>query len=84
MIKRYRLERRPGDQWTYVHAGTFERPIEERNFTAVFVGGPRNGETTTFRDREDLAASLFPGYRLCHDGADPLAGWQMRHDGAGA
>jgi hypothetical protein len=47
------------------------------------IGGPRDGETTTFlasvRGREDLATSLFPGYRLHHDGTDPLAGWQMRH-----
>ena len=67
----------------YVHAGTFERPAGERNFTAVFVGWRRDGETTTFlasvRGREDLASSLFPGYPLHHDGTDPLAGWRMRH-----
>lgn len=43
MIERYRLEHRPGGQWVYVHAGTFERPAGERNFTAVFSGGCATG-----------------------------------------
>lgn len=83
VIERYRLEFRPGGQWAYVYAGTFERPARERNFTALFVGGPKDGQITTFlasiRGREHLADSLFPGYQLHHDGTDPLAGWQMRH-----
>jgi hypothetical protein len=61
--------------------GTFELPPEERPLTAVFVGGPNDGETATFlgsiRDRLWLATSHHPGYRLIHNGDDPLAGWQM-------
>jgi hypothetical protein len=87
VIERYRLELRPGGQWVYVHEGTYERPAEERNFTALFVGGPKDGETTTFlgsmRERPELAACHYPGYRLHNDGADPLAGWQMRHEAGG-
>lgn len=41
----------------------------------------QDGETTTFlgtiRTRPGLAASHFPGYRLHHDGDDPLSGWQV-------
>ncbi|MEV0733395.1 hypothetical protein [Polymorphospora sp. NPDC050346] len=84
VIERYRLEHRPGDGWVYVYTGTFERPVEDRNFTAEFVGGPRDGQSTVFlgsiRQRLAQATWLFPGYRLVHDGPDPLTGWQMRHD----
>ncbi|MEV1168457.1 hypothetical protein [Nonomuraea sp. NPDC049784] len=64
--------------------GTFERPIEERNFTATFVGGPKDGETTTFlasmRRNARNATRLFPGYTLRHTGDDILTGWQMAYD----
>jgi len=88
VIERYRLECRPGDpvaEWAYVHAGTFDMPDEDRSITPLFVGGPKDGETTTFlgtiRTRPELAASHFPGYRLHHDGDDPLSGWQMLYAG---
>jgi hypothetical protein len=86
VIERYRLEHHPHDrrEWVYVYTGTFERPVEDRNFTAEFVGGPRDGQTTVFlgsiRQRLAHATALFPGYHLSHHGPDPLAGWQMRYD----
>ncbi|TMR10098.1 hypothetical protein ETD86_40960 [Nonomuraea turkmeniaca] len=80
VVERYRPEHRP-DGWAFVHVGTFERPVEDRPFTAVFVGGLRDGEQTTFlasiRDRVELATSHHPGYRLVHEGDDILTGWQM-------
>lgn len=82
VIERYRLEKRPGG-WVFQYAGQVERPVLERNITATFVGGPRDGETTEFlgsiRTRLELAMALFPGYALHHEGGDdPLAGWKMR------
>ncbi len=81
VIERYRLDWRDG-RWFYVHVGTFERPVEDRNFDAVFVGGPRGGERTTFvgnmRQRPEHATSLYPGYVLRHVGDDPATGWEMR------
>ncbi|MEU4229628.1 hypothetical protein AB0F17_35475 [Nonomuraea sp. NPDC026600] len=83
VIERYRLERRDGE-WVYTHVGTFERPMQERNFTAVFVGGPKDGETTTFlaamRRNARNATLMFPGYTLRHTGDDILSGWQMAYD----
>jgi hypothetical protein len=58
--------------WALVHAGTFERPNEEWNFTAVFVSGPRDGQEPTFlaaiRSRPQRVTALFPGYHLHHEG----------------
>jgi hypothetical protein len=57
-------------------------PDEDRSITPLFVGGPKDGETTTFlgtsRSRPELATSHFPGYRLHRSGDDPLSGWEMR------
>jgi hypothetical protein len=57
-------------------------PDEDRSITALFVGGPKDGQTATFlgtiRTRPEIATSHFPGYRLRHDGGDPLSGWEMR------
>ncbi len=85
VVDRYQVQHRPGHpdtEWTYVCTGTFELPPEERTVTAVFVGGPRDGQTATFpgtiRSRLELATSHYPGYKLCHDGDDPLPGWEMR------
>ena len=84
VVDRYQVQRRPGHpdtEWAYVCTGTFELPLEERPLTAVFTGGPRDGQATTFlgtiRDRLWLATSHYPGYRLVHDGDDPLSGWKM-------
>jgi hypothetical protein len=84
VVDRYQVQHRPGHpdtEWAYVCTGTFELPPGERPLTAVFTGGPRDGQTATFlgtiRDRLWLATSHYPGYRLHHDGADPLTGWQM-------
>jgi len=56
-------------------------PVLERQITATFVGGPRDGDTITFlgsiRDRLWLATSHCPGYVLEHHGDDPLLGWQL-------
>ena len=85
VVDRYQVRHRPGDpdtEWAYVCTGTFELPPEERPFTAVFAGGPKDGQATTFlgsiRGRLWLATSHYPGYRLHHDGDDPLTGWEMR------
>ncbi|MEU4229410.1 hypothetical protein AB0F17_34380 [Nonomuraea sp. NPDC026600] len=81
VIERYQPEHRP-DGWAFVHIGTFERPMEQRNFTAAFVGGPRNGDQAVFlatiRARPELATSHHPGYRLIHEGDDILTGWELR------
>lgn len=83
VIERYELERR-GDRWVYRLSATINRPAEERNFTAVFIGGPRDGEKTVFlaeiRKRPGHETLLFPGYHLEHHGDDILSGWQMIHN----
>jgi hypothetical protein len=44
----------------------------------LFVGGPKDGQTATFlgtiHGRLELATSHYPGYKLCHEGNDPLSG----------
>lgn len=84
VIDRYEVQRRPGHpdtEWAYACTETLKLPPEERPLTAVFTGGPRDGQTATFlgtvRTRPEVATWNFPGYRLHHDGDDPLSGWEM-------
>lgn len=59
-------------------------PDEERSITPLFVGGPRDGQTTTFpgtiRARPEVAASHYACW-LRREGDDPLSGWRMLYAG---
>lgn len=82
-VHRYRLEA-AGLDWHYLYRGHHPQPIAEQPFSAAVVGGPRDGETTTFisgavRDDPAKAARVRPGYRLVRQGddPDPRIGWRL-------